>query len=154
MHSVEKSEEPPVRKYRVEHTRPPGKSFLLGLISTIFPCFYDPKIQVFGVWPWPGPSFPLFQLFLLSSSYSISYSYSYSFSLEVSSSQSTSFCGSQFSFNCCLGFPLPAVGFSAAHCQLALPVLTSICSVHSMPTGAVWTFNCLLFECATAGHGK
>lgn len=55
-----------VENYRATHThthaRSPGKSFLLGLISTIFPCFYDPKIQVFGVWPRPGPSFPLFQL--------------------------------------------------------------------------------------------
>lgn len=104
------------------HARPPGKSFLLGLISTIFPCFYDPKIQVFGVWPWPGPSFPLFQLpwALSSELWSLGSRLSCGSSLELSSCQSTSFCGSQFSFNCCLGFPFPPIACLPA-CQLFYP---------------------------------
>jgi len=133
------------------HDRSPGKSFLLGLISTIFPCFYDPKIQVFGVWPWPGPSFPLFQLpWALSSGLWVLGS-ALDPALSSPAASRLHFVVANFLLTVVWVFHslrLPAC------LPTVLPVLTSICSVHSMPTGAVWTFNCLLFECATAGHGK
>lgn len=114
------------------HARSPGKSFLLGLISTIFPCFYDPKIQVFGVWPRPGPSFPLFQLpwALSSELWSLGSRLSCGSSLELSSCQSTSFCGSQFSFNCCLGFPFPPIACLPANC-FTRSDLNLFCSQHA-----------------------
>lgn len=151
------------RKDMDPDTRPRGKSFLLGLISTIFSGFYDPKIQVFGVWPWPGPSFPLpashfaqpWVSQLPSSPSRLHFVVACS---SNSNSNSYSSSSSQFSFNCCLGFPLRCGCHSfflpSANCfspVLAWPQFVLFTACPRAQSGHL--IVCFL-SAPRAGHGK